>query len=124
MDAAGAKQVAEMEGRWHHADAMPEEPTHVRLRLGPQGRIVIPAHFRRALDLDVGDALVASVQDGRLVLEPKDAALASLRALFAAASGEGDPVAELIDQRRAEARREEADAGSDPAAASLRTDGS
>ena len=97
---------------WQHGQEMAEESTHVRLRVGPQGRIVIPAQFRRALDLEVGDALVASVHEGRLVLEPKGAALASLRALFAAAAGEGDPVAELIAERRAEARREEADLAS------------
>ncbi len=94
---------------WHHRYEMPEDSTHVRLRVGPQGRVVIPAHFRRALGLAVGDALVASVQDGRLVFEPKGAAMAALRALFAAAAGEDDVVAELIAERRAEAAREEAE---------------
>ncbi|MGB5774161.1 MAG: AbrB/MazE/SpoVT family DNA-binding domain-containing protein, partial [Sedimenticolaceae bacterium] len=29
------------------------------VQLGPQGRLVIPAHLRRALDLKPGDRLIA-----------------------------------------------------------------
>jgi AbrB family looped-hinge helix DNA binding protein len=93
---------------WHAEPDMAEEPAFVRLRLGPQGRVVVPAHFRRALGLEVGDVLVVSVEEGRLVFEPKAKALASLRALVADAAGDRDLVAELLDERREEVRREAA----------------
>lgn len=87
---------------------MADDASCFRLRLGPQGRIVVPAHVRRALGLEVGDLLVASVEDGRLVLEPRAKALASLRAMVAAAAGDRDLVTELLDERREEVRREAA----------------
>ena len=78
-------------------------------RLGPQGRIVVPAHFRRALDLEVGDALVASIDDGRFVLAPRETARARLLDRFPAAEGQS-AVDELLAGRRADARRESAEA--------------
>lgn len=89
---------------------MAEDPAFVRLRLGPQGRIVVPAHFRRALGLEVGDPLVASVDDGRLVLAPRSASRSSLLARFPARSGAPSAVDELLEGRRSEARREAAEA--------------
>lgn len=108
-------EVAEMRMVWHACVEMADEPTFVRLRLGPQGRVVVPAHFRRALGLDPGDALVASIEDGCLVLAPQAAALARLLARFPVAPGAPSAVDELIEQRRAEARREsdEAERGDD-----------
>ena len=89
---------------------MAEDAAFVRLRLGPQGRVVLPAHFRRALGLEVGDPLVASIEDGRLVLAPRAASRASLLARFPASAGAPSAVDELLEQRRAEARREAAEA--------------
>ena len=98
----GAAQV------WHHGVVMADEPSFVRLRLGPQGRVVVPAHFRRALGLEVGDALVASIEGGRLVLAPREAARARLLERFPAAAEAPSAVDELLEARRAEARREAA----------------
>ncbi len=99
---------------WHDDDVMTDALSFVRLRLGPQGRIVVPAHFRRALGLEVGDALVASIEDGRLVLAPREAARARLLDRFPAAADAPSAVDELLAERRAEAGREAADAaGSD-----------
>ena len=89
---------------------MEHDSSFVRLRLGPQGRIVVPAHFRRALGLEVGDALVASIDEGRIVLAPREAALARLLDRFPAATEGQSAVDELLADRRAEARREAADA--------------
>ena len=69
----------------------------------------MPAHFRRALGLEVGDPLVASVKDGRLVLAPRAASRASLLARFPASIDAPSAVDELLEQRRAEARREAAE---------------
>ena len=89
---------------------MADEPSFVRLRLGPQGRIVVPAHFRRALGLEVGDALVVSIDDGRLVLAPREAARTRLLDRFPAAADAPSAVDELVAERRAEAGREADDA--------------
>ena len=93
---------------WHTAVEMAEEPAFVPLRLGPQGRVVIPAHFRRALGIGTGDALIASLDgEGRVVLEPKPAAYERFLRRFDVIPRDVDLVAELIAERRAEARREE-----------------
>ena len=89
---------------------MPEESAFVSLRLGPQGRVVIPAHFRRALGIDTGDALIASLDgEGGLVLRTRAASLEALRRRFGAIPRDVDLVAELIAERWEEARREAAE---------------
>lgn len=87
---------------------MAGDPAFVRLRLGPQGRLVVPAQFRRALGLEVGDPLVASIEDGRLVLAPREAARARLLERFPVAAGGASAVDELLEARRAEAQGEAA----------------
>lgn len=104
------KTVPDLTHVWHDRATMADEPSFVRVRLGPQGRIVVPAHLRRALGLEVGDALVASIEDGRLVLAPREAALAHLLDRFPVASEGQSAVDELLAQRRAEGRRDVADA--------------
>jgi len=96
---------------WHAAGTMADDPMTLRIRLGPQGRIVIPAHFRRAMGIEAGEPLVATLEDeGRLVIETRKAAWESLRRQLGTAIPDGvDLVAELIAERRAEARREEAE---------------
>jgi bifunctional DNA-binding transcriptional regulator/antitoxin component of YhaV-PrlF toxin-antitoxin module len=99
---------------WHDRAMMADDPSFVRLRLGPQGRVVVPAHFRRALGLEVGDALVASIEGGRLVLAPREVARARLLERFPAVAGAPSAVDELLAARRVESEREAADvAGSD-----------
>lgn len=46
-------------------------PTEVRL--GPQGRLVIPVQLRRLLGFESGDMLVARLEGGRLILEKREA---------------------------------------------------
>jgi AbrB family looped-hinge helix DNA binding protein len=77
------------------------------IRVGKQGRIVIPAQLREELGLREGDNLVARVEDDRLLMETRLAAFERLRRRFQEAAKGRDPVAELIAERRAEARREE-----------------
>ncbi len=82
---------------------------HATVRVGPQGRMVIPAQLREELHVEPGEVLVARVEDGRLVLESRDAILRRLRAEFARAVPKGVSLAgELIAERRAEAAREDA----------------
>jgi AbrB family looped-hinge helix DNA binding protein len=77
------------------------------IRLGKQGRIVIPSQLREELGLSDGDILNVRVEDDRLLMETRLAALERLRRRFREAAKGRDPVAELIAERRAEARREE-----------------
>lgn len=79
---------------------------HATVTIGPQGRIVLPAEMRRSLGLETGDRLVARLEEGSVVLETRAASLERLQAEFRAAAGDRDLVAELIAERREEARRE------------------
>lgn len=79
------------------------------LRLGSQGRLVIPAELRRRLGLEPGTELVARIEEGRLVLEPPDNVLRRLRQRFAALPEGTDLAGELIAERRREAAAEAAE---------------
>jgi AbrB family looped-hinge helix DNA binding protein len=76
------------------------------VRLGPQGRLVIPASIRRRLGLAPGDEMTLRVEDESLVLEPRAAAAARAQGMFKDLSTEASVVDELIEERRSEARRE------------------
>ncbi|HXI16310.1 MAG TPA: AbrB/MazE/SpoVT family DNA-binding domain-containing protein [Chloroflexota bacterium] len=78
------------------------------VRVGPQGRIVIPASLRRAAGIKPGDSLTARLDEGRLVLERRADVVTRLRRRFAGASGVS--LAEkLLRERREEARRDVSD---------------
>ena len=80
--------------------------TRSDVHVGPQGRVVIPAHMRRELGIRPGETLVAHVEDGRLVLEKPEQILARLQAMFARIPPEISLVDELIAERKREAQRE------------------
>lgn len=91
---------------WHTTNDMTQ---HADVRVGPQGRVVIPARLREELHLDPGEVLVAHVEGERLVFERRQAVLDRLRAAFSAAVPRATRLAdELIADRRAEAAREDA----------------
>lgn len=56
--------------------------TTLHLRMGRQGRIVIPADVRRHLGLQPDEPLVARVEDGQLVLERQANILRRLQERF------------------------------------------
>ncbi len=91
---------------WHNFESVENFEAQARINVGPQGRIVIPARLRRALGIGPGDALVARVEGGRLVLEPRGEVLARVRRRFGGVPREVDMADELISERREEARRE------------------
>jgi bifunctional DNA-binding transcriptional regulator/antitoxin component of YhaV-PrlF toxin-antitoxin module len=68
---------------------------------------VIPVEMREELGLEEGEKLSARIEGGRLVLESRRAILKRLRREFRKGARGRDPVAELIAERRAEARRED-----------------
>ena len=83
------------------------DSSHATVRLGAQGRVVIPAELRRAAGFEQGEILVARVEAGRLVLERREAVLSRLRSRFAGLPPGVSLADELIAERRAEAADEE-----------------
>jgi AbrB family looped-hinge helix DNA binding protein len=79
---------------------MSEMSASVEVSLGRQGRLVIPAPLRRALELAEGDRLVARQEADRLVLEKPDRIKSRLKARFAQVPSERALVDELIAERR------------------------
>jgi len=79
-----------------------------KLRLGPDGRVVIPAAFRDALGLAEGDTLIASIDNGELHLLTVQAAVRRAQAIVRRFVPEGvSLVDELIADRRREVEREQ-----------------
>jgi AbrB family looped-hinge helix DNA binding protein len=78
------------------------EPAHVMM--GANGRLVIPARLRAALNMERGGAFVASVEDGAIKLEPLDKVIRRVQANVRRYVPEGsDLAAELSEDRRREA---------------------
>ena len=77
-------------------------------RVNRQGRIVIPAECRAAAGLKPGDELIVeTVGEGQLRLSTARQAIKEAQAIVARYRKKGgDPVQELIEERRAEAARE------------------
>jgi AbrB family looped-hinge helix DNA binding protein len=87
----------------------------VKVRLGPDGRVVIPAAFREALGLKDGDVLIASADRGELRLLTIPAAVRRAQAIVREFVPEGvSLVDELIEDRRREIEREEQNAQRGP----------
>ncbi len=78
-----------------------------QVRLGPQGRIVIPAEIREQLGFKAGEPLVATIEDGRLVLEKPANVVRRLRRRFQAVPTGVSLARELILERRQENSRED-----------------
>ncbi|MBA2263599.1 MAG: AbrB/MazE/SpoVT family DNA-binding domain-containing protein [Chloroflexi bacterium] len=78
----------------------------VTIKVGPDGRVLVPVSLRRELNLDPGTPLVATVEGTRLILERRDAMIDRAKMRFAHVRHGSGAVDELIDERRREARRE------------------
>jgi AbrB family looped-hinge helix DNA binding protein len=75
-----------------------------RVKLGPQGRLVVPVELRRELGIEPGDQLVTFVENGKLIVQTREETERELLAMFEGM--EGSMSEELIRERREEARRE------------------
>jgi AbrB family looped-hinge helix DNA binding protein len=78
------------------------------VKVGPKGRVVIPAWARDELGIAEGDELCVIVEGSGVRLMSRDAVLDELQAMFA--DHPGSMVAELLAERRAEAARDAAEA--------------
>lgn len=76
------------------------------VQIGPQGRLVLPAPVRKALNLRPGDRLILRQEGDCLVLERREAIEPRLWALFEVIPAEVSLVDELIAERRQAARQE------------------
>lgn len=74
------------------------------VRIGSQGRLVIPAELRAAMGAEEGAVYVATVdEDGALTLRTPEQAIHALQRTWAGATDLTSPVEELLADRRAEA---------------------
>jgi AbrB family looped-hinge helix DNA binding protein len=85
---------------------MTSDNPHNEVRVGAQGRLVIPADLRKALNLKTGDRLVARKVGESLVLERREAIVKRLQDRFRHIPKEVSLADELIAERREEAARE------------------
>ena len=82
-----------------------------RTKVGPGGRVVIPAELRRALEIEIGDEVILYSEDGELRLYTHAMAIERAQQLVRKYVPEGVNLAdELIADRRREAAQEEAEA--------------
>ncbi|MGZ8606160.1 MAG: AbrB/MazE/SpoVT family DNA-binding domain-containing protein [Actinomycetota bacterium] len=79
--------------------------TTYSVRLGDRGRLVLPAELRRRAGMREGEELMLIYADGVVRLATRRELARAGRGMFAGAAGR-DLVAELIHERREEARLE------------------
>ena len=83
------------------------ETKSVKVRIGPDGRIVVPSAFRDAVGAKEGDVFFARLENGEIHLLTPKAASVRARAIIRQFVPEGvSLVDELIEERRREAKRE------------------
>jgi len=89
--------------------AAPELPQRWTLKVAPDGRFVIPAAARAAMDLDENGTVTAVLRDGALTLVSPHAVLRQIQALVKEHREKhgltGSVVDELIAERREAAAR-------------------
>ncbi len=79
----------------------------IRTRIGQNGRLVIPADYRRALGVKTGDEVVLLLRDGEVRMLTRGAAIKEAQALVRRFVPKSRRLSdELIKERRAEAARD------------------
>ncbi|HLY98742.1 MAG TPA: AbrB/MazE/SpoVT family DNA-binding domain-containing protein [Candidatus Angelobacter sp.] len=78
-----------------------------RMRVNENGRVVIPASFRKAMGIKIGDEVVLRIEDDELRITTLKRRLGRAQRLVRKHVKQGDSLAdELIAERREAARRE------------------
>jgi bifunctional DNA-binding transcriptional regulator/antitoxin component of YhaV-PrlF toxin-antitoxin module len=83
--------------------------TPIRVRLGPQGRLVVPVELHRELGLEEGTEMAVRSDGRRLILEPRAEVLRRLRRRFGHVPEGVSLAEELAADRQEEPRRESAE---------------
>jgi len=92
-------------------EALPDGTIRYFLKLGPKGRVLLPAEMRAALDLQEGELITAWLKDGEVRLHSHLHGLRKLRdEARSQAQSTGYASDELIADRRAEALKDEEEA--------------
>lgn len=80
-----------------------------RVRIAPGGRVVLPAEYRRALGVGIGDDMVIELKGDELRLRSRQAAIKRVQAMVCEhiPDDRRSLADELIAERREEAAREE-----------------
>jgi AbrB family looped-hinge helix DNA binding protein len=80
---------------------------HEKLTIRQGGRVIIPAQLRAELGLNIGDELIATVDNGELKLSTLKERIRRLQELLAPYKSPGESVVDdFIADRRAEAAKE------------------
>jgi bifunctional DNA-binding transcriptional regulator/antitoxin component of YhaV-PrlF toxin-antitoxin module len=92
----------------HLIQDLPQEPESWHLKVGRDGRIVIPAAARAQMQLEKGGVVVARLIGGDLLLSSPELSFQKLRAIMANHKQPGvSLVEELLAERRAEQENED-----------------
>ncbi len=75
-----------------------------KIKIGDGGRIIIPAYYRKMLDVQNGDELVVRFEDGELRFFKQKEALQRIRNAINAASPQKNYLEEFINFRRSDGR--------------------
>jgi len=86
---------------------MAETSDTVVIQIGPQGRMVIPASWRRAWKIKSGDVFLARIENDRLVLERPAHIVQRIKGRFAALQNQPSLADELMVERRNAAGQED-----------------
>jgi len=79
---------------------------NIKTKLGQGGRIVLPAEFREALGVKVGDELILSLKDDEIHVFTRREAIKRAQGMLKHIAPGRSLADELIQERRAEAARE------------------
>jgi len=102
-----AQRPATTSARTTAPPPLPADLSTVRTQVGEGGRIVVPAAFRAALGMEVGEQVLLRVEDGELRVFTPQEGIRKAQELLRHYIPEGVSLAdELIAERRAEAARE------------------
>ncbi len=85
---------------------MSENIMQTKVRLGNQGRLVIPAKLRKLLEIESGDTLLVRFHEGQIVLEKTETIKRRLKERFAKLPKGKSLAEELLIDRRKEAQLE------------------
>ncbi len=81
--------------------------TSIKTKIGQGGRVVVPAKYRKALDLKPGDDVILVLGDGEVrITTVKQAIRRAQQIVRRYVPEDRDLVSELIKERREEAARE------------------